>query len=136
MGIGAVLHGEIVVVVGHIVEAHQVRDAGSGDRGLESLGLGDDPVRELPSVASSLEAESVGIERVIAQKGGVDGVEDVFGLAAVLIAEDGVGESLAVACRAPVVHLERRPSRGGVGLGSMVQLGPALAVRSALENED
>ena len=134
--IAPVLHGQVVVVVGHVVEAHQVADAGAWDGRLEPGGLGDDPVGELPAVAAALDAELRLVDPRIPRDRRVHAGHDVLGLRAVLVAEDLVGEGLAVAGRAAVVHHQRRPALRGVDLRLGVEGRPLLAVRPAVDHHD
>ncbi|MDX2152875.1 MAG: hypothetical protein SFV54_19180 [Bryobacteraceae bacterium] len=69
----------------------------------------------MAAVADAFDANAVAVDPEVAAHGGADAVEDVLGFIAVLVAEDGVGEGLAVAGRAAVVDHESRPAAGGVG---------------------
>src|SRR5208282_791214 len=84
----AELHFLVLVVVGHVVVADEVRDSGGGDGGLEFVGLGDEPVGELPAVADALDSHPLAVNPEIPADGGAHAVEDVLALVAVLIAED------------------------------------------------
>ena len=61
-----ILHGKVVVVVRHVVEADEVRDAGARDRRLEHVRLGDDPVGQLAAVAPAFDPEPIGVEEGVA----------------------------------------------------------------------
>ena len=51
----AEFHFFILVVIGHVVVADQIRDTGRGNRCLELIRLGDEPFRELAAVADAFD---------------------------------------------------------------------------------
>ena len=79
MRIRAELHGEIVVVVRHVVEAHEVRDAGRGHRCLEARRPRDEPVGELAAVAAAFDAKARRIDPRILRDHRVDRRQHILG---------------------------------------------------------
>ena len=132
----AELHGQIVVVVRHVVEADEIRDAGRGDRRLEPIVCVMSQFGQLAAVAAALDAEPVAIDPRILRERGIDAGKHVLRLAAVLIAEDRVRELLAVSGRAAVVDHQRRPALRRVDLRLAVEGRPLLPVRAAVDHHD
>src|SRR5690606_4877930 len=122
------LHCQIIMVVSHVVEADQVRDAGGRNGCLESIGLGDQPVRQLPAVTPAFYTQTRGIEPWVLGQCRIDSGEHVLCLAAVLVLKDGIGELLAVSSRTAIVDHERREAMCGVDLRFLIEAWSLLAV--------
>ena len=105
----AELHLLELVVVRSVVEADEVADAADRHRGLELVGLRDQPVGQLAAVADTFDRHAFAIDPQIAPDRRADAVQDVLPFIAVRIAKHGVGELLAVAGRAAVIHMQRGP---------------------------
>src|SRR5215813_10231859 len=93
----AELHLLILVVVGHVVIADQVRDPRGRYRGAEHSGLGDQPHGQLASIADAFDAHALAIEPQIAAQSRTDTVEDVLRFVAVLISKYRICECLTIA---------------------------------------
>src|SRR2546430_11109239 len=78
--------------------------------GLEFVGLRDQPVRQLPAVADTLDAHALAVNPRIAPHCRADAVQNVLTLIAVLIAKDRVRKLLPVTGRAAIVHVQRGPA--------------------------
>ena len=130
--IHAPFHRFVLVVVGHVVVADDVRNGRGWNRRLEDVGLRDQPCGELTSVARPLHAHPIAIDPRIAANRGADAVQHVLAFVAVLVGEHGVGEDLAVTGRAAVVHHQRRPAARRVHLVLEIERRSLLAVRPAV----
>ncbi len=132
----AVFHGQIVVVVSHVVETDEVGDAGNRHRRLEPVRLRDQPVGQLAAVAHPFHAFPVPVDPRELLFGHVQAVQHVPGLGPVLVRENGVLELLAVPRRAAVVHHQRREPVCRVDLRLEVERRTLLAVRAAVHHHD
>ena len=132
----AEFHFLVLVVIGHVVVAHQVDDGAAGNGGLEDVRLCDQPRRELTAITAALDAQTRAIDPRIASNGGVHAVEHVLRFITVLIAEHRVGERLSITGRPAVVHHQRGPSARGVDLALHVEGGALLAMRAAVDHHD
>ena len=56
------LHLLVLVVVGHVVVANQVRNPGGGNRRLKLVGLRDEPIGQLATVAHALDPHTFPID--------------------------------------------------------------------------
>ena len=132
----AEFHFLILVVVGHVVVADEIDDAGGGNGGFEFVGLGDEPLGELAAVADALDAHALTIDPQVAAHRRADTVQNILGFVAVLIAKDGVGELLAVTGRAAIVDVQDGVAMRGVDLIFDIERGAVLAVRAAVNVHD
>src|SRR5947207_12677951 len=68
-----------------------VGDAGAGDSGMETIGLGDGPHRHVAAIAPTRHAETRGIDRILRNRG-INASEDVAKIAAAEVLHVGAGE--------------------------------------------
>src|ERR1019366_795462 len=100
------LHLLILVVVGHVVVADQIGDACGGNGGLELIGLSDEPIGELSTIAHSLNPHTFSINPQVAPHRRAYTVENVLTFVAVLVAKHGIGKFLPVTGGTAIVHIE------------------------------
>src|SRR5262249_18269462 len=104
--------------------------------GSEAVGLRDQPVGQLPAVTAAFDAQAFTINPRVAAQRGLDAVQNILRLAAVLIAEDRVGELLPVAGRAAIIDHQHSPSMRGVNLSLRNEARSLLSVRPAVYHRD
>src|SRR2546429_1234398 len=102
--------------------APQVGDPRCRHGGLEFVGLRDQPVRQLPAVADTLDAHALAVNPRIAPHCRADAVQNVLTLIAVLIAKDRVRKLLPVTGRAAIVHVQRGPAARRIHLVLEIEL--------------
>src|SRR5262249_28324316 len=105
-------------------------------RRFELVGLGDEPFSQLATVADAFDSHALPVDPKIAAHGGADAVENVLALVSVLVAEDRIGEFLAVSGRAAVVDVEDRIAMCGENLIAEVEGRAVLSVRAAVNVDD
>src|SRR6185437_9378423 len=105
------------------VVAEPVGDSGSGDGGLEAVGLGDGEHGHESAVAPAGDADAVGIDGVIFGDG-IDSREDVAEVAVAKVFAVGLGELFAFAVAAARIGHQDEVSHGGEGRGTKAGRGP------------
>ena len=118
MGKDAPFHLLVLVVVGHVVVADEIGDAGDGDGRLEH------------------HAQAIAIDPQVAAHGGVQAVEHVLRLVSVLVGEDQIRPILSVSSGASVVDHQRGPPMRGIHLVLEVERRALLAMGSAMDYHD
>src|SRR5579864_1529281 len=86
------LHFLILVVIGHVVIADQVRDGRERNGCLEFIGLRNQPFRELAAVTSAFNPHALAVDPKISSHGSAYPVENILSFVAILIAKDRVGK--------------------------------------------
>src|SRR5580658_10127069 len=130
------LHLLVLVVIGHVVVADQVRNARGWNRCLELVGLSDEPIGELSAVAHSLDPQPFSINPQVAPHCSAHTVKNVLAFIAVLVAEDGVRKFLAVTSGAAIIHIEHGVAVRRVDLILEVEAGTIFSVRSSMNHYD
>src|ERR1035438_7759776 len=130
------LHLLVLVVVGHVVVADQIRDSCGGNRLLELVGLSDKPIGKLATVAHSLDPQTLAIDPQVAPHRRAYSVENVLSFVTVLVAEHGIGKLLAVTRRTTIVHVEHGVTLRSVDLVLEVEARTICSVRSSMNHHD
>src|SRR5207302_10916438 len=100
------------------------------------VGLGNEPIAQLASVAHAFNAQPVTVDPQISAHGRAKAIEHVLGFIAVLVAKYCIGEFLAVAGRSAIVDQERGPAMSGIDLVSEDEGRSLLSVGAAVDIHD
>src|SRR5439155_11176290 len=90
-------HLLILIVVGHVVVADQIRNPRDRYRRFEDACLCDKPVGQLPAVAYSFNTHAIAIDPKIAPQCRTQPIDYILGFVAVLISKDRIRKRLTVA---------------------------------------
>src|ERR1700752_4879048 len=121
----------VLVVVGHVVVADQIRDSCGGNRRLELVGLSDKPIGELATVAHSLDSQTLSIDPQVAPHRRAYSLENVLSFVTVLVVKHGIGKLLAVTRRTTRVHIEYGVTMRSVDLVLELEPRTICSVRSS-----
>src|SRR6185437_15902314 len=93
----AKLHFFVLIVVGHVVVADQIRDTSGRNSCLKLVSLGDKPIGKLATVAYALNPHALPVNPQISSDRGAYAIQHVLPFVSVLIAEYGICKFLAIA---------------------------------------
>src|SRR5258707_10274433 len=126
---------EVPADVARPERADVVADAPLRDRGLEAIGVPDDPVGHEPAVAAACDVEALRVDPPQAERV-VNAGHEVEVVLAAPVADARAQEPVAVSVAPARVHVEHRVATAGEGL-ELVEEGVAVrAVRATMDLED